>query len=171
MAIRAACVAFTVAALVSSAAVAAPPPVAGSTSVAPAAVGAGGPVPYAATLGSIGIGVKDLQASIAFYRDVLGMQVLRRFELGYIEEVVMGFPGQAGTSVVLMNWPKDTSRRYNGDDVKLVFYVPDPAAVIARIRARGGRIDRPAAPIAVLNGMVVGLGRDPDNYVVELLGR
>ena len=122
-------------------------------------------------LGSVGIGVKDLERSIKFYGDVLGMKVLRRFELGYLNEVVLGFPGGTGANVVLMNWPNDASRRYDGDNVKLVFYVHDPASVIARIRANGGRIDREAAPIEVLKGTVVGLGRDPDNYVIELLGR
>ena len=136
----------------------------------PAAAGA----PRAAPtdmLGAVGIGVKDLAASVAFYSDVLGMQVTRRFELGYINEVVLGFPGGVGTGVVLMNWPNDATRHYDGGDVKLVFYVQDPAAVLARIRARGGRVDREAAPIEALNGTVVGLGRDPDNYVVELVAR
>ena len=122
-------------------------------------------------LGSVGIGVKDLERSIAFYGDVLGMKVLRKFELGYLNEVVLGFPDGSGANVVLMNWPQDGARQYDGNNVKLVFYVRDPAAVIARIRAHGGRIDREAAPIEALNGTVVGLGRDPDNYVVELLGR
>jgi catechol 2,3-dioxygenase-like lactoylglutathione lyase family enzyme len=122
-------------------------------------------------LGSVGIGVKDLERSIKFYGDVLGMKVSRRFELGYLNEVVLGFSDGTGANVVLMNWPNDPSRRYEGDNVKLVFYVHDPASVIARIRANGGRIDREAAPIDVLNGTVVGLGRDPDNYVIELLGR
>lgn len=44
-------------------------------------------------------------------------------------------------------------------------------AVISRIRARGGKIDREAEPIAALPGAIVGLGRDPDNYVVEVLKR
>jgi catechol 2,3-dioxygenase-like lactoylglutathione lyase family enzyme len=122
-------------------------------------------------LGAVGIGVKDLAASVAFYSDVLGLRVTRRFELGYINEVVLGFPDGTGASIVLMNWPNDAARRYDGGDVKLVFYVDDPAAVLARIRARGGRIDREAAPIEALNGTVVGLGRDPDNYVVELIAR
>src|SRR5512139_2600534 len=122
-------------------------------------------------LGSVGIGVKDLERSIGFYGDVLGMKVLRRFELGYLNEVVLGFPDGSGANVVLMNWPQDGAREYDGNNVKLVFYVHDPAAVIAAIRAHGGRIDREAAPIEALNGTVVGLGRDPDNYVVELLGR
>ena len=122
-------------------------------------------------LGAVGIGVKNLDASIAFYSDVLGMQIVRRFELGYLNEVVLGLPGGAGTNVVLMNWPNDAARHYDGNDVKLVFYVHDPAAVLERIRARGGRIDREAVPIQTLNGIVVGLGRDPDNYVVELIAR
>ena len=122
-------------------------------------------------LGSVGIGVKDLERSIAFYGDVLGMKVLRRFELGYLNEVVLGFPDGSGANVVLMNWPQEGARQYDGNNVKLVFYVHDPAAVIARIRAHRGRIDREAAPLEALNGTVVGLGRDPDDYVVELLGR
>jgi catechol 2,3-dioxygenase-like lactoylglutathione lyase family enzyme len=123
------------------------------------------------TLGVVGIGVRDLKISAAFYADVLGLQELRRCELGYIEEIVIGTPGGNGTSIVLMHWPDDASRRYDGNDVKLVFYVDDPAAVIERIRARGGKIDREATPIEVLNGRVVGLGRDPDNYVIEVIAR
>jgi catechol 2,3-dioxygenase-like lactoylglutathione lyase family enzyme len=141
-----------------------------------AANAADGPAPAVSAdapnvLGSVGIGVQDLQRSIAFYGDVLGMKVLRRFDLGYLNEVVLGFPEGSGANVVLMNWPQEGARQYDGNNVKLVFYVHDPAAVIARIRAHGGRIDREAAPLEALNGTVVGLGRDPDNYVVELLGR
>ncbi len=122
-------------------------------------------------LGSVGIGVSDLERSTQFYGDVLGMRVMRRFELGDLNEVVLGFPDGTGANFVLMNWPHDPSRRYDGNNVKLVFYVDDPASVIARIRAHGGKIDREAEPMEVLNGTVVGLGRDPDNYVVELLAR
>jgi len=52
-----------------------------------------------------------------------------------------------------------------------VFYIDDPAAAIERIRAAGGEILREASPIEALNGTVVGLGRDPDNYVVEVIAR
>jgi catechol 2,3-dioxygenase-like lactoylglutathione lyase family enzyme len=122
-------------------------------------------------LGATGIGVKDLDVSTRFYEDVLGMKVLRRFELGYLNEVVLGFPEDDGAHLVLMNWPGDVVRRYDGNDVKLVFYVHDPVQVIELIRSHGGKIDREAKPIEALNGTVVGLGRDPDNYVIELLAR
>ena len=149
-----------------------PAGIAHAEAAAPAAAPATSPAPAAPpTLGTVGIGVKDLKASAAFYADVLGMQELRRYELGYIEEIVMGYPGGTGTSVVLMHWPNDATRRYDGNDVKLVFYVDDPKAVIERIRARGLKVDREATPIEVLNGRIVGMGRDPDGYVIEVLAR
>ena len=143
----------------------------GFTARVDAADAAPTPAPATPMLGAVGIGVKDLAASTRFYSDVLGMKVLRRFELGYLNEVVMGFPDATGATVVLMNWPGDAARRYDGNDVKLVFYVHDPAQIIELIRKSGGKIDREAKPIEALNGTVVGLGRDPDNYVIELLAR
>ena len=124
-----------------------------------------------ALMGAVGIGVADLHASTEFYADVLDMEVLRTYELGYINEVVLGFPGGEGAVLVLMNWPGDQTRRYDGGNVKLVFYTEDAAGVIERIRARGGKIDRQPAPMEVVDGAVVALARDPDGYVVELLER
>ena len=65
----------------------------------------------APALGATGIGVKDLEVSTRFYEDVLGMKVLRRFELGYLNEVVLGFPEAAARNVVLMNWPHERNTR------------------------------------------------------------
>jgi lactoylglutathione lyase len=122
------------------------------------------------TLGAVGIGVSDLEASSRFYQDVLGLEVQQTYALGYLDEIVLGYPDGGGAALVLMNWP-DQARRYDGNDVKIVFYVADPAAVIERIRARGGQIDREAGPIDVLPGRLVGLARDPDNYVIEVVSR
>ena len=65
-------------------------------------------------LGAVGIGVSDLEASAAFYSTALGLEVLRTYELGYLDEIVLGYPDGAGTVLVLMNWPGDTERRYDG---------------------------------------------------------
>lgn len=131
---------------------------------------------HADFLGLTGIGVKDLDASKAFYTEVLGMQVARTYELGYLNEIVLVYPqveGAAarGGSLVLMNWPKDKDRTYDGNNVKLVFEVADPAAIAAKIRARGLKIDREAGPVESLPGAVIAMARDPDNYVIELLKR
>ena len=121
-------------------------------------------------LSGVGFGVADLEVSRAFSDDVLGLEVLRIYELGYLNEIFMGYKDSTQAVVVLMNWPNE-ERTYDGNNVKLVFDVDDPAAVISRIRARGGKIDREAGPIDALPGAIVGLGRDPDNYVVEVLKR
>ena len=123
-----------------------------------------------AQLRAMGIGVADLEVSAKFYQDVLGLSVLRTYELGYINEIVLGHEDGDGSVVVLMNWPEQ-ARTYDGDNIKLVFYLDDPAAAIERIRATGGEILREASPIKALNGTIVGLGRDPDNYVVEVIER
>lgn len=122
-------------------------------------------------LGAVGIGVSDLAASTEFYQNVLGLEILRTYELGYLNETVLGYSNSAnrGAVLVLMNWPDDTQRDYDGTNVKNVFYVDDPKAVIDRIRALNGTIDREATPHKAVNGALVGLGRDPDNYVVEVL--
>lgn len=121
-------------------------------------------------LGAMGIGVADLDASSRFYAEALGLEVQRTYELGYLNEIVLGYPDSESAVVVLMNWPQQT-RVYNGENVKLVFYVDDPAGVIERIRALGGEILREATPIELLDGLAVGLAKDPDNYVVEVVER
>ena len=121
-------------------------------------------------LSLVGIGVSDLESSTAFYVEVLQMQVLRTYELGYINEVVLGYSHDQGAALVLMNWPEQ-QRPYDGNDVKLVFDVDDPAAVLERIRERGGQIDMEAGPIDAVPGAIIGFGRDPDNYVIELIKR
>ena len=129
------------------------------------------PTPSADALGAVGIGVADLARSTTFYVDVLGMRQLQTFHVGDLDEVVVGFPQGLSAAIVLMHWQNDAARKYDGTNVKLVFDVDDPAAVLARIRARGGKVERDATPIEVLNGRIVGLGRDPDNYLIELLKR
>ena len=66
-------------------------------------------------LSALGIGVSDLQHSTAFYADVLELEVLRTYELGSLNEVVLGFPDSRGAVLVLMNWPNQ-QRRYQGND-------------------------------------------------------
>lgn len=127
-------------------------------------------------LGAVGIGVSDLSVSSAFYQEVLGLKLLRTYELGYLDELVLGYDNpkasQPNTAVVvLMHWPNDANRQYGSGEMKLVFYVDDPKSVLDRIRQRGGTIDREATPHPALNGGLVGLARDPDNYIIEVLQR
>lgn len=118
-------------------------------------------------IGATGIGVSDLEASSAFYQAALGMKVTRTFKLDYMDEIVLAHEGR--NSVVLMHWTDGSARNYKDVPVKLVFFVSDPVAVAARVKAAGGTMTREPAPIESLGGAVVGLGKDPDGYVIELL--
>ena len=121
----------------------------------------------AENLGAVGIGVSDIVRSEDFYTRVLGMSVQQRIDLPHLKEVVVGYEGR--TSVVLMHWLDGSERSYKANAVKLVFFVPDPKALIARIRADGLPIQRDAEAMPEFHNMVIGLAEDPDGYVVELL--
>ena len=118
-------------------------------------------------LGATGIGVSDLKRSAEFYSKVLGMKQMQTFKLDYMDEIVLGHEGR--NAVVLMHYTDGSARNYKDNPIKLVFYVTDPKAVAGRIREEGCEIIREPAPIATLGGAIVGLAKDPDGYVIELL--
>ena len=120
-------------------------------------------------LTAVGIGVADIARSEAFYRDVLGMTRTGEFKLDYMDEVMLAHEGRS--AVVLMHYTDGSVRNYRDNPVKLVFYVTDPAAIAAKIRADGLEVTREPAPIESLGGSVVCLAKDPDGYVIELIQR
>ena len=131
-----------------------------------------------AKLGFVGIGVSNIEKSTKFYQDILGLDVIGTYDdvtvdnadgsESFLDEVVLGYKDKPGTLLVLMNWPND-NKKYDGDNTKIVFEVEDAKAVIEKIRRAGGKIDREAIPHYTIEGGLVGLGRDPDNYVVEVI--
>ena len=118
-------------------------------------------------LTAVGIGVSDLAASEAFYRDVLGMKRTGTFHLDYMDEVMLAHEGRS--AVVLMHYTDGSARNYRDNPVKLVFYVTDPTPFADRIRVAGLEVTREPAPIESLGGAVVCLAKDPDGYVIELI--
>jgi lactoylglutathione lyase len=120
-------------------------------------------------LTAVGIGVSDLERSTAFYRDVLGMQKLRTFEVGYMDEVMLAHEGR--NAVVLMHYTDGSARNYRDNPVKLVFYVTDPAAIAAKVKAAGLEVTHEPAANASLGGAVICLAKDPDGFVIELIQR
>jgi lactoylglutathione lyase len=120
-------------------------------------------------LTAVGIGVSDLERSTAFYRDVLGMQLQRTFEVGYMDEVMLAHEGR--NAVVLMHYTDGSARNYRDNPVKLVFYVTDPGAIAAKVKSAGLEVTHEPAPNASLGGAVICLAKDPDGYVIELIQR
>jgi lactoylglutathione lyase len=118
-------------------------------------------------LTAVGIGVSDLDRSADFYSRVLGMKPLQTFKLDYMDEIMLAHEGR--NAVVLMHYTDGSVRNYKDNPVKLVFYVTDPVGLAAKIKAEGLEVTREPAPIESLGGAVVGLAKDPDGYVIELI--
>ena len=129
-------------------------------------------------LGFVGIGVSNIEKSTKFYQDILGLDIIGTYDditvdnkngsESFLDEVVLGYNNKPGTLLVLMNWPKD-KKKYDGDNVKIVFEVENAKEVMKKIKKAGGKIDREALPHYTIEGGLVGLGRDLDNYVVEII--
>ena len=116
-------------------------------------------------IGATGIGVSDLKKSAEFYERALGMKQAMTFKLDYMDEIVLTHEGR--NAVVLMHWTDGSARNYRDVPVKLVFFVSDPKAAAERLKAAGGVMTREPTPFGD-NGAIVGLGKDPDGYVIEL---
>ena len=117
-------------------------------------------------LGATGIGVSDLRASAEFYKTALGMSEMRTVSIAEMDEIILVH--EARSALVLMHWTDGSARTYKDAPVKLVFYVTDPKATAERIKQAGGTMTREPAPFGD-DGMIVGMGKDLDGYVVELL--
>jgi catechol 2,3-dioxygenase-like lactoylglutathione lyase family enzyme len=125
----------------------------------------------AAFIGGAGIGVADLDVSFEFYSTVFGMEL--RYELavpGYANEKIIYFKGGTkGSDVVLINFTDGRPHNYAKNPVKLVFYVPNAKQTIEAIRGKGFEVLSEPTPQPAFMNAVVGFGRDPDGYILEII--
>ena len=115
--------------------------------------------------------VGDLQRSIDFYTQVLGMQLLRKTEnpdykytlafVGYCKN-----PEQAEIELTY-NWGVD-SYEIGTAFGHLALGVPDVAAVCASVRGAGGQVTREPGPVKG-GTSVIAFVQDPDGYKIELI--
>lgn len=118
------------------------------------------------------IRVGNLERSIAFYTEVLGMTLLRRkdYPEGRFTLAFVGFgPESEGACIELThNWDTDTYTLGNGFG-HIALEVGDVYEACERIRARGGVITREAGPMKH-GSTILAFVKDPDGYQIELLG-
>lgn len=118
------------------------------------------------------IRVGDLERSIAFYTDVLGMRVLRRKEYpdGRFTNVFVGYQDEQEGAALELTYNWDTAAYDLGTGYgHIALAVDDVYAACERIRARGGRITREPGPMKH-GTTVLAFVEDPDGYKIELLG-
>ena len=118
--------------------------------------------------------VGDLQRSIDFYTQVLGMTLLRTSENPEYKYSLafLGFdggnPGQAEIELTY-NWGVD-SYELGTAYGHIALGVPDVAESVAKIKAAGGNVTREPGPVKG-GTTVIAFVTDPDGYKIELIQR
>ncbi len=115
--------------------------------------------------------VVDLDRSIAFYTEVLGMRLLRRtdFPGGKFTLAFVGYQDESEGAVLELthNWGVE-SYELGTAYGHIALEVPDAYAACEAIKARGGKVVREAGPM--MHGKtVIAFVEDPDGYKVELI--
>ncbi|MEY4430526.1 MAG: lactoylglutathione lyase [Cyanobacteriota bacterium] len=115
--------------------------------------------------------VGDLERSIAFYTEVLGMRLLRRKDYpgGRFTLAFVGYGDESDTAVLELTHNWDTSSYEIGSGYgHIAIGVDNIVAVCDQMRAKGGRVVREPGPMK--NGTtVIAFVEDPDGYKVELI--
>lgn len=115
--------------------------------------------------------VRDLEASLRFYCDVLGMKLLRRKDYpdGKFTLAFVGYGDEAETAVIELthNWGK-TDYVLGDAYGHVAIGVGDIVATCERLRAAGGKVVREPGPMKH-GTTVIAFLEDPDGYKVELI--
>ncbi len=115
--------------------------------------------------------VGDLEKSIAFYTEVLGMQLLRRKEYpdGRFTLAFVGYGPESEQAAIELTFNWDTAKYDLGTGYgHIALEVPDAHAACAEIKKRGGVVTREAGPMKH-GTTVIAFVQDPDGYKIELI--
>lgn len=117
--------------------------------------------------------VGNLERSLAFYTDVLGMKLLRQKEYpdGKFTLAFVGYQAESEGAVIELTWNWDTEGYDLGNGYgHIALEVEDAYAACDRIRAKGGKVTREAGPMKH-GTTVIAFVEDPDGYKIELIQR
>ncbi len=120
------------------------------------------------------IRVRDLDRSLDFYTEGLGMQLLRRQDYpgGRFTLAFVGY-GPEDTHTVLElthNWDQDENYAQGDAWGHIAIGVPDIYGTCEQLKERGVPIPRPPGPMQH-GSTVIAFVEDPDGYKVELIER
>ena len=115
--------------------------------------------------------VGDMDRSIAFYTEVLGMTLLRRKDYpdGQFTLAFVGYGNEAENSVIELtyNWGVDQYELGTGYG-HIALEVEDVYKACEDIHSRGGKITREPGPMKH-GSSILAFVEDPDGYKIELL--
>jgi lactoylglutathione lyase len=117
--------------------------------------------------------VTDMDRSIAFYTDVMGMKLLRRqdYETGRFTLAFVGYQPESEAAVIELTHNWDTDAYTLGDAFgHIAIQVDDAYAACESVKQRGGLVSREAGPMKG-GTTVIAFVQDPDGYKIELIER
>lgn len=117
--------------------------------------------------------VGDLQRSIDFYTNVMGMRLLRttdrpeqRYSLAFV-----GYDDESSQAVLELTYNYGVDRYQIGDAYgHIAIGVDNCSALCDQVRQRGGQVAREAGPVKG-GTTVIAFVVDPDGYKIELIER
>lgn len=115
--------------------------------------------------------VGDLDRSLAFYTEVLGMKVLRRSDYpdGRFTLAFIGYGDEASSAVIELTHNWDTAKYELGNAYgHIAIEVEDAYKACEEVTRRGGKVTRPAGPMKH-GTTVIAFVEDPDGYKIEFI--
>jgi lactoylglutathione lyase len=117
--------------------------------------------------------VGDLERSVKFYTEVLGMQLLRttdrpdqKYSLAFV-----GYGSEDKDAVLELTYNYGVDRYdLGGGFGHVAIQIPDARAACDAVRAKGGTVTREAGPVKG-GSTVIAFVQDPDGYKIEFIER
>jgi lactoylglutathione lyase len=117
--------------------------------------------------------VGDLQRSVNFYTQVLGMKLLRtterpeqKYSLAFV-----GYDDEERTAVIELTYNHGVERYELGTAFgHIAIGLPDVAKACERVRQAGGKVTREPGPVKG-GTTVIAFVEDPDGYKIEFIER
>jgi len=117
--------------------------------------------------------VRDLDASVKFYTEMLGMTELRRRDVpdGKYTLVFLGYASNPDQAEIELTYNYGVDQYEIGTAFgHLAVGMPDVYGMCAKIKASGGKVTREAGPVK-FGTTVIAFVEDPDGYKIELIQR
>ena len=119
------------------------------------------------------IRVGNLEKSIQFYTEVLGMKLLRQKEYpdGEFTLAFIGYGDESDNTVIELTYNWGTEKYDLGEGFgHIALEVDDVYQATDEIRNRGGKVIRDAGPMNA-GTTIIAFIEDPDGYQIELIGK
>lgn len=116
--------------------------------------------------------VSDLERSIDFYTNILGMRLLRQkdYPEGKFTLAFVGYEDESDAAAIELTYNWDVDHYEHGEAFgHLAIEVDDVYQACDAIKAAGGVVTRPAGPMKH-GSTILAFVKDPDGYAIELLG-